>query len=63
MLVFVERIKSEYLEKKRESKAQPTYDAAFGNRTGNILVAGERAHHCASPTTPTLSAANNYKMN
>ena len=53
MLVFEERRKPEYPEKKlseqdeNQEQTQPTYDAESGNRTRATLVGGERSHHCA----------------
>ena len=29
-----------------QQQIQPTYDAGSGNRTRDILVEGERSHHC-----------------
>jgi len=51
MLVFEERGKLEYLKKKlsEQSREPTTYDAQSGNRTQDILVGGERSHHCAIP--------------
>ena len=34
-----------------QQQAQPTYDAGSGNRTQDILVEGERSHHCTIPAT------------
>ena len=56
MFVFEERGKPEYPERKtprskeeNQQQTQPTYDARSGNRTRDILVGGERSHHCAIP--------------
>ena len=32
-----------------QQQTQPTYDDGSGNRTRDILVGGERSHHCAIP--------------
>ena len=53
MLIFGEGGKPENPEKNPRSKdenqqqTQPTYDAGSGNRSRDILVGGERSHHCA----------------
>ena len=56
MMVFEERGKPKYPEKKKTSRCrvenqqiQPTYDAESGYRTQATLVGGECSHNCATP--------------
>ena len=57
MLVFVERGKPEYPEKKlseqgeNQQQTQPKYDAGTENWTRATLVGGECSDHYTNPTT------------
>ena len=60
MLVFEERGKPEYPEKKLskrvedQQQTQPTYEARPKNRAWDTLVGGECSHHCVIPAPQLL---------